>query len=63
MKLNPEIKALFPEKTDHQILDMVINFCDDCDYRAVSGSCACENYCALGRLWKLYEEKKNEKTH
>lgn len=63
MKVNPKIKALFPEKSDQSILDWVHNPCEDCDTGAFNENETCENNCILGRLWKLYEEKKEKETN
>lgn len=66
MSVNPEIKKIFPEKTDDDIIYQTYNPCEHCDrYIDID----CDNDCVLGRLlldrlWKIVkdnEEKKGNK--
>ena len=56
--IDPEIKAIFPEKSEADIERAVHNPCEDCAYWYED----CKNWCILGRLWQLWREnnKKGE---
>jgi len=56
MNVTSKIKALFPEKPDEIIANYVINPCENCD----CDFDICDDRCVLGRLWKLYDERKKK---
>lgn len=55
MNASPELKAIFPEKTDFDIIHKVKNPCEMCYFS--DGEEWCENYCVIGRLWKIAKQK------
>ena len=50
--VDPNIKKLFPEKTDDEILYKVYNPCQLCEFYYCDDDC---HECVLGRLWDFFE--------
>ena len=58
LKVNPDIKKLFPDKTDFQIAYGTYNPCEHCEI--YGDDFHCDDYCVLGRFWKREKENNAE---
>lgn len=56
MEVDKDIKRLFPNKTDDEVITQVWNPCEDCQFCCGVES-ECVESCVLGKLWEYYKSQ------